>query len=261
MASVHTDVEHQRPQDHCQVSTASSDRHSDGQSEPPSSSVRSSSEPPDFPSDYSKTHGRSTSRSGKGRARYSPYPASPRGNRLGRIKLSDLVDRLGTDLPLALLTTSGPTSDAPGVTDHLSDDAITRMIRMQRSALNARILECSTLYSKITEKEQQLAFLKSIVETQENTVNVTEKTLGELEAVAHQHGIDVEPRIQAMVNTDRHKWHRAMKLEATSLSDSSDESDENSDIYGPIGELREDFLAAINGKALARERAGTPARV
>jgi len=123
MTPVRTDV--QRQWDNPPVTMASQSENS-----------TSSPDVPASPSEPSRARGRSTSTTshnysrngsrspGKGRARYSPYPALPREHQFGRTRLNNRTDSLGAELPWAISTTPRQTSPELSVPDGLSDDAV-----------------------------------------------------------------------------------------------------------------------------------------
>ncbi|KZT74262.1 hypothetical protein DAEQUDRAFT_735060 [Daedalea quercina L-15889] len=220
-----------------------------------SSPNRSSSEVPASSSDSPRARGHSASVTAlrspgdlKGRARYSPYSGSTHGHQFRRMKFSNLVSGLGTQLPMSVITTPRQTSPKPGIPSDISDEAISLMIHMQRSALTARLQECSTIECEIVEKERQIEVLKSIKATQDNCANITEKELRELEGFAREQGIDVESYLRDLAKAERRRRHTTIKVEAAALDDTSDESDD-SEIYGPITELPGDLLSILDDKA------------
>ncbi|KAH9929384.1 uncharacterized protein B0H18DRAFT_1117423 [Fomitopsis serialis] len=203
MTSVHPNIELQKDNSPVTMVSSYPSLHSDGG---PATSFpdRSSSVAPATPREArgrstsipSQDYSRHTSRSpgkGKGRARYSPYPGALH-HQIRGIKVGDLVDSFGGELPSWILTSSDTGLPEP---DDISEDALALMIDMERSALTARVQECTALDSKIREKELQIQFLKYIRDTEANCIHVAEKNLHKLEAFAHEHGMDIEPAIQA----------------------------------------------------------------
>ncbi|KAH9837601.1 uncharacterized protein C8Q71DRAFT_722942 [Rhodofomes roseus] len=120
------------------------------------------------------------------RIRYSPYPTTPStANTSG-------MDVQYCDVGIFLTAMLKAEPIQPSILADLPDDALAHMIKAKRMSRKARVKERDTMEVQISEKEQQILLLRSLIQSHDHCIQLVDTHISQLESHAQHREISID---------------------------------------------------------------------